>query len=227
MKLPTLNVDVTVNAKTMSKGIAEANKNLEKVGKKGLSFAGGAFGKLGGLAELGGGFGMGVIGAGGVGLAIAAPFRLAAGFVTQFAQATKAGEEALRSFAEGKGLTGGLDLGAASRLAAANEQAKVAQLGTAGIWDSFWAAQLNEQGQMGGLTGSIYDWAQLTNDGIKWLSTLVGAFIGGRTDYAYETADMAISRSAGGAQAYMTMEQINAIANQAEKLRKAQREQNT
>ncbi len=38
---------------------------------------------------------------------------------------------------------------------------------------------------------------------------------------------MAISRTAAGAQAYMTMEQINAIANQAEKLRKAQREQNT
>ena len=93
--------------------------------------------------------------------------------------------------------------------------------------DTFIAAGMNEQGQMGGLAGLIGDWAAATAEGTKWITALLGAFAGGRTDYAYETADMAISRSAAGAQAYMTTEQINAIANQAERLRKSQREQNT
>jgi hypothetical protein len=227
LKLPTLNVDVAVNTKTMQKGIADANKQLEKVGKKGLAFAGGSFGKIGSLAELGGGFGMGAIGAGGLALAALAPIKLASFAVDAFAEATKRGEEALKSFAEGRGLTGGLDLGAASRLALAAPEAMVNANASKGLIDTFIAAGLNEQGQTGGLSGLIYDWAVATAEGTKWVTALIGAFAGGRTDYAYETADMAISRSAAGAQAYMTPEQINEIANQAERLRKSTREQNT
>jgi hypothetical protein len=228
MKLPTLNVDVAVNTKTMQKGIAEANKNLEKVGKKGLSFAGGGFGKLGGLAELGGGFGMGAIGIGGIAMAALAPIKLASGVVDAFAASTKRGEEALRSFAEGKGLTGGLDIGAASRLAAGAERERANQMATQGIFDTFVAAMTDEAGQVGGLAGVVKDWAQATAEGTKWLAAFTGGVLGGLQDgYAAERADMAISRSVAGAQAYMTPEQINASAAQAEKYRKAQREQNT
>ena len=145
----------------------------------------------------------------------------------RFAEAVKNGEDALRSFAEGKGLTGGLDVGAASRLALNKDIARQYEQLTQGFLDTFIAAGMNEQGQMGGVMGGFSDWWRGTIEGAKWLTALLGAFAGGRTDYAYETADMAISRSAAGAQAYMTTEQINAIANQAERLRKTQREQNT
>lgn len=227
MKLPTLNVDVAVNTKTMQKGIAEANKNLEKVGKKGLSFAGGGFGKLGSLAELGGGFGMGAIGVGGIGLSIAAPFKAASLIVDSFAESTKRGEEALRSFAEGKGLAG-LDIGTALRLAAGAAQERANQMATGGLWDTFIGSMMNEQGQVGGLAGVVKDWAQATAEGTKWLTAFAGGVLGGLQDgYAAERADMAISRSVGGAQSYMTPEQIDAADRQAEKYRKAQREQNT
>lgn len=227
MKLPTLNVDVAVNTKTMQKGIAEANKNLEKVGKKGLSFAGGGFGKLGSLAELGGGFGMGAIGVGGIGLSIAAPFKAAALIVDSFAESTKRGEEALKAFAEGKGL-GGLDIGTASRLAAGAQAEKANQMATGGLFDTFIGSMMNEQGQVGGLAGVVKDWAQATAEGTKWLTAFAGGVLGGLQDgYAAERADMAISRSVAGAQSYMTPEQIDAADRQAEKYRKAQREQNT
>lgn len=227
MKLPTLNVDVAVNTKTMQKGIAEANKNLERVGKKGLSFAGGGFGKLGSLAELGGGFGAGAIGVGGIALAIAAPFKAASLIVDSFAESTKRGEEALKAFAEGKGL-GGLDIGTASRLAAGAQAERANQMATGGLFDTFIGSMMNEQGQVGGLAGVVKDWAQATAEGTKWLTAFAGGVLGGLQDgYAAERADMAISRSVAGAQSYMTPEQIDAADRQAEKYRKAQREQNT
>ena len=230
MKLPTLNVDVAVNTKTMQKGIADANKQLEKVGKKGLAFAGGTFGKIGSLAELGGGFGMGAIGAGGLALAALAPFKTASFGLNLLAESAKRGKEAMESFAEGKGLTGGLDLGTASRLAAAEQRARAdaSAASGAGIIDTFMGAMMNEQGQIGGFAGLVRDWMNATAEGTKWLAAFTGGVLGGMQDgYAAERADMAISRSAAGAQAYMTPEQINEIANQAERLRKSTREQNT
>lgn len=228
MKLPTLNVDVAVNTKTMQKGIAEANKNLEKVGKKGLSFAGGGFGKLGGLAELGGGFGMGAIGLGGIGLATVAPFMAASKGLDLLAESTKKGEDAMRSFAEGKGMTAGLDLGAASRLAMGAESAKQSQMAGKGIWDTFVAGLFEDTGELGPAAADWADWMKSTVEGTKYLAAFAGSLLGGQSlEGAANRADMALSRSAAGAQAYMTPEQINASAAQAEKYRKAQREQNT
>lgn len=228
MKLPTLNVDVAVNTKTMQKGIAEANKKLEQVGKKGLSFAGGTFGKVGGLAELGGGFGQAAIGGAGIALAAFAPIKAAGFIVDSFAEATKRGEDAMKSFAEGKGLTGNLDLGTASRLAAGAQMERANQMATGGLWDTFLGSMANEQGQVGGIAGAVKEWAQATAEGTKWLVTWLGGQLGGLNEgEAADRADMAISRSAAGAQAYMTTQQINAAAAQAEKNRKAEREQNT
>ena len=227
MKLPTLNVDIAVNTKTMKKGIAEANKELEKVGKKGLSLAGGGFGKLGSLAELGGGFGAGLIGIGAIAAAIYAPFKAAALIVDTFGDSIKRGEEAMKSFSEGKGL-GGLDLGTAARLAAGAEAERANQMATGGLWDTFMGAMANEQGQFGGVAGLVKDWGQSTAEATKWLTALSGNLLGGYDVVdAIDRADMATTKSAAGAQAYMTIEQINAIANQAERLRKSQREQNT
>lgn len=225
MKLPTLNVDVAVNTKTMQKGIAEANKNLEKVGKKGLSLAGGGAGKLGSLAELGGGFGMGAIGAGGIAVAAMAPFKIASGYLDMLSESAKRGREAMDEFAQGKAMTGGIDLGAASKLAAAGEKSTVK---TGGIIDTFMAGMMNEQGQVTGLAGLLKDWGELTVDGTKALAAALGGVLGGKDAYEIEQmADMATTRSAGGAQAYMTPDQINYTAAQAERYRKAQREQNT
>ena len=86
----------------------------------------------------------------------------------------------------------------------------------------------NDQGQVGGIAGAVKDWAQATAEGTKWLVTWLGGQLGGLNEgEAADRADMAISRSAAGAQAYMTTQQINAAAAQAEKTRKAEREQNT
>lgn len=227
MKLPTLNIDVAVNTKTMQKGIAEANKNLEKVGKKGLSFAGGGFGKLGSLAELGGGLGMGAIGTGGIAMSIAAPFMVASKGLDLLAESTKRGEEALKSFAEGKGLTGGLDIGAASRLAMGAESARKAQMAGKGVWDTFVSGLFEDTGDLGGAAADWNEWFKNTVDGTRYLAAFAGSLLGGQSfEGAANRADMALTTAAGG-QAYMTPEQINAADRQAEKYRKAQREQNT
>ena len=234
MKLPTLNVDVTVNTKTMQKGIREAQKQLQTVGKQGLALGGGGFGKLGAAAGMAGAMGMGGVASAGIGIggaimAILAPFKGAEMVVTGFAAATKRGEEALNAFAEGKAL-GGIDPAAAMRLSAAAPAAQLQAQNTQGMFDSFVGAMMDEQGRMGGIAGLIKDWADLTVDGTKHLITAAGAALGG---YGIEEqnrrGDMATSRSAAGAMAYMTTAEINALANarEAEKNRKAQREQNT
>ena len=227
MKLPTLNIDVAVNTKTMQKGIAEAQKNLEKVGKKGLSFAGGTFGKLGGLAELGGGFGSGAIGLGGLALAAMAPIKLASFFLDSFNSAVQSGADAMKKFAETGKFAGGLDFGTASRLAAAQPLAEANKMAVGGLIDTFIGASMNQQGQMGGLQSWIQEWSQATAEGTKWLTAFVGALVGGNEGNALDIADQSISRSAAGAQAYMTQEQINFVARENEKRLKAEREQNT
>lgn len=227
MKLPTLNIDVAVNTKTMQKGIAEAQKNLEKVGKKGLGFAGGTFGKIGSLAELGGGFAPGAIGAGGLALAAMAPIKTAGYFMDTFNEAVKHGVDAMNTFARTGKMTGNLDFGTASRLAAAQQMNDINQVAGGGFMDTFIGAAMNQQGQMGGLQGWIGEWKQATLEGTKWLSAFVGALVGGNEANALDIADQSISRSAAGAQAYMTQDQIDFVARQNEKRLKAEREQNT
>ena len=228
MKLPTLNIDVAVNTKTMQKGIAEAQKNLEKVGKKGLAFAGGTAGKIGSLAELGGGFGSAAIGVGGISLAAMAPIKLANSIISSFAASALEGEKALKAFAETGQMTGGLDLGTASRLAASAPMAKANEQATSGLWDTFIGSMLDEQGRTTGLAGLISDWAQATGEGTKFLVAAFGGLLSGKSiDEQQRIGDMAISRSAAGAQAYMSQAQIDELGRRDEKKLKAEREQNT
>lgn len=228
MKLPTLNIDVAVNTKTMKKGIAEANKQVQQIGSKGLSLAGGGLGKIGSLTSLGGGFGTGAIAVGGIAAAIIAPFKAAAFVTDSFTESIRRGEDAMKSFAEGKGLTGGLDLGTASRLAAGAEMDKANQMSRGGLWDTFIGSMMNEQGQVGGVAGLVKDWAQAAGEGAKFLASVAGGILGGFDNQEIiDRADQAISRSVGGAQAYMTQSEIDRAARYDEKLLKANREQNT
>jgi hypothetical protein len=229
MKLPTLNVDVAVNTKTMQKGIAEAQKNLEKIGKKGLSFAGGTAGKLGGLAELGGGFGSAAIGIGGIGLAIAAPFKAASIVVDTFTNAVKNGEAAVKAFAAGTDIRGtGLNAVTAATLASGKEAAARMGGNAAGWIDSATAAAMNEQGQMGGVLGFLADWGNSIMENGKYLVAATAAVLGGKDlESAMTAAEIAVAPSTGAAQSYLTSQQINAQAALIEKQRKQERETNT
>lgn len=233
MKLPTLNIDVALNTKTLSKGVAEAQKQINTIGKAGLALGGpmgGKFGQLGGLAGglLGGGAGATTVGIGGTVLAIMAPFKLASGILESFNESAQRGQKALDDFASGKGMTGGIALGTAATLAAGAQASAVRAQSSQGMFDTFIASLKNEQGQTTGLAGLIEDWASATAEGTKFLlATIGGSLAGKEAQDIVDFADQAISRSAGGSQAYMTQEAIDRSARQAELDRKQQRELNT
>ena len=233
MKLPTLNIDVALNTKTLSKGVAEAQKQINTIGKAGLALGGpmgGKFGQLGGLAGglLGGGAGAATIGAGGILMATLAPFKLASSILDSFNESAQRGQKALEDFASGKGMTGGIALGTAATLAAGAQASAVRAQSSQGMFDTFIASLKNEQGQTTGLAGLIEDWASATAEGTKFLlATIGGSLAGKEAQDIIDFADQAISRSAGGSQAYMTQDQIDRAARSQDKRMKAEREQNT
>lgn len=226
MKLPTLNVDLRVNTKSMERDIAEANKKMQQVGKKTLALGGGAFGKFGALGEMGGAFGQASIIAGAVGLAAAAPIMAANAIMESWNDAVKKGAETMKQFAEGKDIrAGGLSMPFAASLAAGQEAAAARQMATQGVMPSFWGAASNEFGQVEGVLGWITDWAQATGEGFKALVAGTGAFLGGQE--VGRAMDIATTRSVAGGQAYMTQEQLDRLASAVEKLTKQQRESST
>lgn len=233
MKLPTLNIDVAVNTKTMQRGIAEAQKKINTIGKAGLALGGtmgGKFGQLGGLAGglFGGGAGAATVGAGGILMATLAPFKLASSILDGFNESAQRGQKALDNFASGKGMTGGIALGTAATLAAGAQASAVRAQSSQGLIDSFIASLKNEQGQTTGLAGLVEDWASATAEGTKFLLATIGGVLAGKeAQDIVDFADQATSRSAGGSQAYMTQEAIDRSARQAELDRKQQRELNT
>lgn len=239
MKLPTLNVDVAVNTKTMQKGIAEANKKIAGLSKQGLSIAGGAIGapSFGAIGAISGAVGAaGFTGLAGSLTALALPMAGLALYISSankaletLASSTGRGAAALDAMAEGKPY-GGIDLGAAGRLAMAAPAAELQATSAKGIFDTFIASTMNAQGEMEGVFGLISDWARYTSEGFKAAVAATGAFYSGQSFAEIERrADQATTRSAGGAQAYMTTTEINQQADFVafERNRKAQREQNT
>jgi len=234
MKLPTLNVDVTVNAKTMKKGIAEANKQMQAFGKQTLAIGGGGFGKIGAFAGAAGSFGMAglstpLLAFGTALLGATAVVKTAQATLTTLEASTKRGSEALTAMSEGKPYQG-IDIGAAGRLAMAAPAAEIQATSAKGVWDTFIAGTMNAQGEMEGLAGWISDWAGYTSEGVKVVAAGVGAALAGEFGAeAQRRMDMAGTRSAAGGQAYMTTEEINRQADFVafERNRKAQREQNT
>jgi len=229
MKLPTLNIDVAVNAKTMQKGIAEAQKQVQSIGAKGLALAGGPFGRFGALGSLGGGAGSMAIGGAGIALAAAAPFTAAGAIVSQFTEAVKAGESALKAFKTGADIRStGINAVQAGILAQGADRAAIAESANTGWGAAFTAGSMSEGGQVGGVLGFFQDWAGSINENGKWLVAALGGVLAGKTgDEVILGADIATARSTAGAQSYLTQEQIDRAAIENEKRARQQREQNT
>lgn len=229
MKLPTLNIDVAVNTKTMQKGIDEANKKMSQVSKKALALGGGGFGKLGALGEIGGGFGQASLIGGGMALAAAAPLMAANAVIDSFTAAVNEGAKTMKDFAAGKDIRAtGVPLAFADLLAMNEERAKMMEGSRKGIGGAFWGAAMDETGQIGGPLGAVLDWAQATGEGFKAAMAGLGAMLGGKDAYQIEDAmDIATTRSAGGSQAYMTQDAIDRIGREMEKFRKENRENQT
>jgi len=184
-KLPTLNVDVRVNTRTMQKDIDAANKQLQNIGGKGLAFAGGTAGKIGSLGALGGGAGSAAIVAGAAALTAAAPFMAANRIIDSFSSSVEAAQAALEKNSVDSTQTTWRQIGVvdqfAQRLAAASEFSAELEAKNKGFWDTFWAAASNDQGQLGGVLGGIVDGAGSVMDSLKQMIAMHGALLGGKT----------------------------------------------
>jgi len=184
-KLPTLNVDVRVNTRTMQKDIDAANKRLQNIGGKGLAFAGGTAGKIGSLGSLGGSAGSAAIVAGAAGLTAAAPFMAANRIIDSFSSSVEAARAALEKNSVDSTQTTWRQIGVvdqfAQRLAAASEFSAELEAKNKGFWDTFWASASNDQGQVGGLMGEIVEGAGSAMDSLKQITAQFGAVLGGKT----------------------------------------------
>jgi hypothetical protein len=184
-KLPTLNVDVRVNTRTMQKDIDAANKQLQNIGGKGLAFAGGTAGKIGSLGALGGGAGSAAIMAGAAGLTAAAPFMAANRIIDSFSSSVEAARAALEKNSADSTQTTWRQIGVvdqfAQRLAAASEFSAELEAKNKGFWDTFWASASNDQGQVGGIMGELLEGAGSAMDSLKQITAQFGATLGGKT----------------------------------------------
>lgn len=201
MKLPTLNVDVAVNTKTMQKGVAEAQKKLQNIGGKGAAFVGGGIGKVGALGSLGGGLGAGAIGMAGVAASVMAPFKLGGFVVDSFAESTDRARKAVEAYEidftkniyDATGMTETF----ARRLAEGAEAAQQAAASQKGWMDTFWGAMSDEQGRLGGVGGFVAEeYGVGGGETVKELLAFFGARLGGKSlEESTIEAQMATSRA--------------------------------
>lgn len=182
-KLPTLNVDVAVNTKTMQKGIADANKKLQQVGGKVLAAGGGISGKLGSFGTLGGGLGQAAMISGGALLAAMAPFKIAKTINQSFVDSVEDSKKALDAWNSSaiEGRRTGISRIVAERMAAMDERAASAQGAFSGFGASFFGAASSEKGELGGIPGAIATWAEEMGRGAKMMLGGVGAILGGKS----------------------------------------------
>lgn len=184
-KLPTLNVDVRVNTRTMQRDIDDANKRLQNIGGKGLAFAGGAAGKLGSLGALGGAAGSAAITAGAAALTAAAPFMIANRIIDSFSSSVDNARNALEKQSADSTMSTWRQIGVvdhfAQRLAAASEFSAELEARNKGFWETFWASASNDQGQVGGLMGELVEGAGSAMDSLKQITAQFGAVLGGKT----------------------------------------------
>lgn len=229
MKLPTLNVDLKVNTKSMERDLENAKRKAEKVGKKVLSVSGGTFGTIGSISQLGGEFGRLSLMGGAAALGTAAPIMAANAVIESFSAAVTEGAKTMKDFAEGKDIrAGGVPLAFADLLSMNEERAKLMEGSRKGIGAAFWGGAMDESGQIGGPLGFVLDWAQATGEGFKAAMAGLGAMLGGKgSEEVMAATDIATTRSAGGSQAYMTQDAIDRIGREMEKFRKENRENST
>jgi hypothetical protein len=182
-KLPTLNVDVAVNTKTMQKGIADANKQLQQVGGKVLSAGGGLGAKLGSLGTLGGGLGPVAMAIGGVMMAAMAPFKAARAINQSFVDAVADSKKALDAWNTSamEGTRTGISRTVAERMAAQEERAAGAEGAWSGLGTAFFGAAAGEGGALGGVASSVATWAEEMGRGTKSVLGFFGALAGGKS----------------------------------------------
>lgn len=223
MKLPTLNVDVKVNTSTLQKDVERANKQIQQIGGKALSFAGGMGGKIGALGSLGGTAGTMAIGFGTAVAGFAALDMIQQSFVASMKEA----ETAVKSFAE-TGKTGGMNIVAARVLAAQSAQMSEQQKRGmfAGVTESFMAGA---QGPGGNI---IEDFIQYLSQGARFGAGIAGGVLSGRDIGDVYNRALAMSMSDQTSAEFVAGPQdlasaIKLAMLQSERQRKDQREQNT
>lgn len=182
-KMPTLNVDVAVNTKTMQKGIADANKQLQQIGGKGLAAAGGPAAKLGSFGSLGGGLGQAAIGAGGVLLAVTSTFKAARLITDLYTGSVQDGIKALDAWNKSaiEGTRTGIGRPMAERLAAGEAQAASAEGAFSGFGAAFMGSAVNAEGKAEGLVGDALTWAEEMGRGAKTMLSSFGSILSGKS----------------------------------------------
>lgn len=228
MKLPTLNIDLSVNTSGLQKKLAEAQADLNKFGQKALKVSAG--GGLGMLGKMGGGLGAAATTLQLAGDVITKPFQLASMYMEAFAESVRKGSETMQLLAEGKDYRQtGLSIPLAANLAAAQERmAREQAKGGGSLLDTFFGAATDQYGNMGGVLGFLSDWASSIKENAKWAVAFAGAGLGGKSDLeAFRTAEMAVAGSQGAAESYMTAEELNYLRKGQDRLAKQLREQAT
>lgn len=221
MKLPSLNVDVKVNAKNLKRDVQKA---VSGVGAStGLSGATGGTGAsvgnaIGGTAAQMMGMSAGASAImGGIGSLGAAAYQagklvigFASGVLTQFTQSVQNGTDVMDKFRQMEDTrASGLNIVAASRLASQANNAAGQGGMNAGYMDTFVGSSMNTQGQAGGVMGWIHDWSKSTMEGAKAATAWTGGMLGGKGwSGSVREADMATTYSAAGAQAYATKAEL-------------------
>lgn len=212
MKLPTLNVDLKINAKNFKRDAAAAGKSAAGViglggSKTGLGNA------LGSML----GSGLGINGLSEAGTALQLGFKsaqftvhTAQRIMSEFNASVHAGAAVMENFNQATDTrASGLNIVAASRLAAKENSALGNEFQTGGLMDTFIGAGMGTEGQTGGIAGWMKQWAQDSLAGLKSVVAVGGGLAGGKSwSEAQREGDMATARSQGGAQAYATKAEL-------------------
>lgn len=183
MKFPTLNIDATLNTRTLQSDIAKVNQQLGKIAPKALAAAGGPVAKIGGFASIGGPLGQAAMIGGGALLAAMAPFKVAKlisqGFVDAVADSKKALDAWNTSAVEGART--GIARPFAERLEQAEARAAGMQGAFSGFGGAFFGAAAGGGGEVGGALGGAMNWAEEMGRGAKTLLGFGGALLGGKS----------------------------------------------
>lgn len=230
MKLPSLNIDLSVNTATFSKKLSQASQDLQKFGAKAATIGGADLpGPLGRIAKLGGTSG-GIASAASLFLGgVQLPFKMADALLNAFGDSVKTATGVMEKFNAGQPLGAtGLNPFLAANLAAAAGKQDIAAARQLGLTETFFGAATDEFGNAGGVIGFLMDWAASIRENAKFAVGFAGAALAGYGgDEALARAEIGVSPSYGASQAYMTTDEVNRLGKGHEKFRKQYREQNT
>lgn len=177
MKFPTLNIDATLNTRTLQSDIAKVNQQLGKIAPKALAAAGGPVSKIGSFASIGGGIGQGAMAIGGVMMAAMAPFKAAKAINQSFVDSVADSKKALDAWntSATEGTRTGIAKPLAERLAMMEDRAARAEGAWSGMGAAFFAGGTNAQGELQGVAGLATTWAEEMGKGLKEVLFNLGA----------------------------------------------------